>query len=250
MRPRWTTLLPPEHGSWAFLILPLAVGLLRRPSLAGGLLALAVVCAFLIRIPLQRLHGLRRHPDAMVWARTLRPLGILAALAAMLAGASHSVVALGIAGGLLAAMSVPGIWVVRRSVAWELGAAGLFSLQAPMILRLGGASIREAGLVWVFLALFSLPPIFYLRQRLDSKGDLSRIWSSMAIHAAALLLAFCAFWAKLAPLAFLIWASMLAARSLWGISRSWHAGRGRRLGMTEAFVGCVHLGLLVGGGWL
>ena len=250
MRARWTTLLPPEHGSWAFLILPAAVGLLRRPSLAGGFLVLAVVCAFLIRTPLQRLQGLRRHPGAEGWVRVLGPLGVLASLAAMAFGASHIGVSLCIAMGLMIAISVPGVWIVRRSAGWELGAAGLFSLQAPAILRLGGASIHEAALVWIFLALFTLPPILYLRQRLDSKNDLSRIWSSMAVHAAALLLAFGAFLARLAPLAFLIWASLLAARALWGISCQWHAGGGRKLGMMEALVGCVHLGLLVGGGRL
>lgn len=250
MRPRWTTLLPPEHGAWAFLVLPAAVGLLRRPSWAGALLVLAVLCAFLIRVPLQRLRGPRRHPDAEDWVGLLRPLGELAALGAMIAGAAHSAIVIGIGLALVVAVSVPAVWTARRTAAWEMGAAGLFSLQAPAVLVLGGAPLREAALMWGFLTLFTLPPLFYLRQRLDAKTDQNRIRGSMAAHAIALVLVFGAFWMNLAPSAFMIWTGLLAARATWGISRPWRAGSGRRLGMLEALVSAVHLALLARWGYL
>ncbi|HTL99391.1 MAG TPA: YwiC-like family protein [Holophagaceae bacterium] len=250
MRPRWTTLLPPEHGSWAFLALPAAVGLMRRPSFSGGLLALAVLCAFLVRTPLQRLRGPRRHPDAMAWVSLLHPLGSSAALLALFEGSTHPLIAACIGAGLLVAWLVPAVWAVRRSLAWELGAAALLSLQAPAILRLGGATIREASLIWVFLALFTLPPIFYLRQRLDPKAGAARVRSSLATHAGAAALAFGAVWMGWAPLAFLLWAGLLAARAAWGASRGWRAGRGRRLGTAEALVSCIHMALLAGWGRL
>lgn len=250
MRPRWTTLLPAEHGSWAFLGLPVAVGLARRPSMGGGLLALAACCAFLLRTPLQRLRGARRHPDAAAWVALLRPLGSLAALLAMFEAAPHPAISAAIGAGLLAAWSVPALWLVRRTLAWELGALALTSLLAPGILRLGGAPVREAALTWAFLALFTFPPFFYLRQRLDPKASSDRLWNSFIVHAAAVLLAFSAFRMKWAPPALLLWSSLLAVRAAWGASCAWRAGRGRRLGMTEAVVGVIHWALLTGWGRL
>src|SRR6185436_6956547 len=45
--------LPSEHGGWGFLLEPLVLGLLVRPSLAGSLIALAFVFGFLARHPLK-----------------------------------------------------------------------------------------------------------------------------------------------------------------------------------------------------
>ena len=250
MRPRWSTLLPAEHGSWAFLGLPAAVGLARRPSLGGGLLVLAVFCAFLVRTPLQRLRGPRRHPDARAWVGFLRPLGSLAALLAMFEAAPHPAIAAGIGAALLGAWSVPALWRSRRTLSRELGAMLLCSLLAPCVLRLGGAPMGEAALTWAFLVLFTFPPLFYLRQRLDPKAGADRLWSSIAAHTAAVLLAFSAFRMRWAPSAFLLWSGLLAVRAAWGASRGWRAGRGRRLGMTEAFVGVIHWALLTGWGRL
>jgi len=53
-RVRWKSIaLPPEHGSWGFLLEPILLGLLVAPSLAGVMMALAVLGAFLMRHPLK-----------------------------------------------------------------------------------------------------------------------------------------------------------------------------------------------------
>ena len=246
MRPRWTTLLPPEHGAWAFLLLPIAVGLLRRPSLAGGLLALSALSAFLLRVPLERRRGPRFHPDAAAWIRLLRPMAELSALIALFLAWGHLVIVAGIGLGLAVSLLGAEPWKVRRGAAWELGGATGLSLLAPALLRLGGAPLREAAWIWAFLTLFTLPPVLYLRQRLDWKRDPARVRASLAVHGAALLLAAAAFGVRIAPMAFLLWVGLLTARALWGVSRPARAAAGARLGITEACLGAVHIALLAG----
>ena len=250
MRPRWTTLLPPEHGSWAFLLLPVSVGLLRRPSLGGAALGLAALCAFLLRVPMERRGGPRRHPDAEAWIRLLRPLGELSALLAMFLACGHPVIVAGLGLGLVASLIGLEPVKVRRSAAWELGGAAGLSLLAPALLRLGGAPMGEAALVWAFLVLFTLPPLLYLRQRLDRAGDPYRVSASLMAHGAALLIALTAFRLAWAPFAFLLWMALLAARAAWGATRARIAGGGKRLGIFEACVGGVHLALLAAWGRL
>ena len=244
MRPRWTALLPPEHGSWAFLLLPILVGLARRPSLAGALLAISALCAFLLRVPMERRRGVRFHPDAEAWIRLLRPMGELSALFVVFLGWGHWIIAAALSLALGASLLGAKPPKVRRSVAWELGGAALLTLLAPALLRLGGSSLREAAWVWAFLAFFTLPPVLYLRQRLDRTCDPARVRISLAAHGAALLLVSAAFGFRAAPLVFLIWAGLLAARALWGAARPAHPGSGARLGAAEASLGLVHAVLL------
>ena len=52
--------LPAEHGSWGFLLEPIALALLLCPTRAGAWLAVAAACAFLARHPLKLVLGDRR----------------------------------------------------------------------------------------------------------------------------------------------------------------------------------------------
>ena len=46
-------MLPREHGAWAFLLLPIAAGLVTAPSWGGVLVALGALGVFLARGPFQ-----------------------------------------------------------------------------------------------------------------------------------------------------------------------------------------------------
>ena len=244
MRPRWTTLLPAEHGSWAFLALPAALGLARRPSISGAFLILAVLCAFLLRVPLQRASGPWRHPSAAAWISILRPLGLGSALGAMGFGRNHPLVVLGIGLALGAAFAGALDWRSKRTAAWELGAATVLTLQAPALLLLGGASPRESLLLWALLAAFTLPPVLYLRHLLGRGTGSGRMWASLGAHGLALLSVAVVVRLRWAPFAFLAWAALLAARAAWGATRRRPIRRAARLGIAETLVACAHFAWL------
>ena len=53
-RSRWRSVaIPSEHGGWGLTAEPALLGLLVAPSIAGGVLAVAAVVAFLARTPLK-----------------------------------------------------------------------------------------------------------------------------------------------------------------------------------------------------
>lgn len=189
--PPWRTLLPAEHGSWFMLGFPLVLGLLVRPSLPGGLLALAALAVFLARPPLRRVLGGQK--DALQW----RALFLFAALALLL-GAGALVVA-GPRFLIPLALTVPLVAVALRadvaravrSLAVELTAQAAFAGLAAVIVTAGGGAFSQAGFAWLFAALIGGANLAHVRRLLGHAhrlevGKLRRRW--LPVHAMHLML--------------------------------------------------------------
>ncbi|MBP1773743.1 MAG: hypothetical protein H6P99_2906 [Holophagaceae bacterium] len=192
------TLLPAEHGSWFMLGFPMVLGLLLRPSLAGGCLALAALAFFLGRPPLRRV--LTGQQDAA----QRRALLLFAALAA-----AFGLGALRLAGpGFLLPLAcvtpliLVALWAdarrAVRSLAVELAAQGAFAGLAAAMLAAGGAGLMDSGRTWLFVTLVGGANLAHVRRilghahRLDAAELRNRMWPVHGLHllltAASLLL--------------------------------------------------------------
>jgi hypothetical protein len=154
-------LLPAEHGSWAFLVMPLAVGVCagRRWTVASLYLVVAALAAFLVRQPVMRLVKVAtgRAPRAesrahLVWIALLALVGGGHVAGLVLRGFAHVL--------WLAVPAVPvlavWLWLVarrqeRRQVAIEILGAGALALSAPAAAWVGWGTPDPLG--WVLFGL-------------------------------------------------------------------------------------------------
>lgn len=157
----WGPLLPKEHGAYGQIAFPpTAAFLVAGASLAGALLAAAVVCGFLAHEPAQVLLGHRGSRArrelgrrAAAWLGVWAALGAaagLAALALMPAGTRWSV-ASPVAPALLLAIALAR--GTEKSWYGEVAAALAFSCAAVPIAMAGGATARAALAVAIPFAL-------------------------------------------------------------------------------------------------
>jgi hypothetical protein len=239
--------LPTEHGGWAFLAEPMLLGLLVAPSLAGALLALAALAAFLSRQPLRtvlldRRRG-KRHPRTRVAERALS-LGLVVA-ASGLAGA-----ALRTEGPLwlpllliapLAATAVAFDVALRpRALAAELAGALAAGGLAAAIAIAGGWPLAPAFGLWGVLAARAAPSILYVRARLRlERGVAIRRGPPIVAGLLGVLAAAGLAREGLAPWLSVGALGLLALRALHGLSRFRLRMRTWVLGLTEITFGLV-----------
>ena len=173
--------LPAEHGSWIWLLGPLAVGIAAARRLTPDLvpLGLAALAAFLLRQPVtlavKGLSGRRAREDlkpALAW---MAGYSLLAALAlAWLLRAGH---------GRLLALALPGVpvfawhlWLVGRrrergQPGVEIVAAGTLALAAPAAYwTAGGESTGVGWILWLLTWLQAAASIVYIHLRLEQRG--------------------------------------------------------------------------------
>lgn len=184
--------LPPEHGAWAFLLEPIAVGLLISPSVAGGWIAAGAVAAFLARHPL--LLGMRDRRRGKHYPRTAicegLALGYAALAAAALAAAVVSVGAKPLL-PLLAAMPFAAMHFAfdlrhgGRTLAAELAGAIAPAATAAAIMLAAHSSGGVALALWSLLAARAIVSILYVRSTL--RGESRELM--LAAHAAAVAVA-------------------------------------------------------------
>lgn len=201
VRPRgpWRTVaIPSEHGGWGLTGEPILLGLLVAPSLAGALIGVAGVLAFLARTPLKVcLVDRARH---RVLPRTRRA-GVVASLEgaviALLVVAAASVSPHGFLWPAVVAAPLVGLelWFDMRSrsrrLAPELsGAAGIAAL-APMVALAGGANPSLAVAMWLVLAARAVTSIPWVRRQvlaLHGRADAEppqMLWDVAAVALAA-----------------------------------------------------------------
>lgn len=167
-----TVALPSEHGGWGLTLEPVVLGLLVAPSLAGALLGLAALTAFLARTPAKVAlgdHWRHRRP-----ART--------AVAERVAGVEAIVLA-GLVAGAVATASGP-FWAPlacaapliavelwfdvrargRRLVPELAGAVGISSVAAAVALADGRCAALSFGL-WLVLAARVVTSIPFVREQ-------------------------------------------------------------------------------------
>ena len=185
--PRTRSLWPREHGAYVQLLVPLATALgATRPTLAGGLIALGAVLAFLASEPLRVVLGDRGpRMRAQAGARARVRLGWLVVVAVLAGGLGLGLapVALPIAG--LIAIPIAIVVVLSRQgavhtvVGESLAAVALAGAAAPVAVA-GGLSPRGALVIWGAWSLgyatsvIAVHHVIARHQRASSLADVPR----------------------------------------------------------------------------
>jgi hypothetical protein len=247
--------LPIEHGGWSFLAEPIALGLLVAPSGAGVAIAVATVAAFLVR-----------HPGRLFW-KNRRRLGVspryVAARSFALGYALIAVGAMAIAGAtaglrplipfLLATpfFALFAAYDVRheaRRLLPELLAPAAVAVSAPAILLAGGGSDLTAFVIWLLLAMRSIPTVLYVRARLrQEKGRPRSAVAPNLAHATAVGAGGGLSAAGLAPVTAVAALVVLALRAALGLSRFHRPAAPKTIGLSEIAYGALFVLLTAAG---
>ena len=244
--------LPREHGTWAMLLVPWAVGcgVAHRLGAPELLLLVAIVLLFLAHN--QLLAGLRlgfaATPDPAAAARVRRRLLRLAAAAAvalaplLVVWRLTGLLALGaVALGPAAASALLVRSKLDRGVAGQILAAATLALSAPAAHYVAvGAWTRVAGALWALCFLFFLGAVSYVQLRIDALRERSGfdalrarvVFARRALVLDVLIVA--AAWGVLRLGALSPWALVAfapaAVQTVAGVARLQHPARLKRLG--------------------
>jgi len=237
--------LPTEHGGWGFLLEPLVLGLLVRPSMAGGFIALAAFFGFLTRQPMKyALQDALRHKS---YPRTrycwMLAGGYAIAAAAMLIVAMATGPLLFIVPfGLVAPLAVTVVLYDAnnrsRSPFPEFAGAAAMSSSAAAVAIAGGMRLLPAFALSGLILARSLPSIAYVRTLLQrAHGKTAASWPALALHVVA---AFAV--ATFAPLLAVVARVVLLARATWGLAHP--PARAKTIGWAEVVFGAITVGLI------
>ena len=241
--------MPVEHGGWSLLLEPIVLALVVLPSAAGVLVALAAVCAFLIRQPLSlavRDHRRnRRFPRTAVCERLvlLFAAGIVATLLWP---------ALDTGGGVLLPMLLAspllGIVVlydlrttIGRALIPEIAAATMVGAAGASIILAGQGSALAAYALWAVAACRAVPAIIHVRTSLG-RGSLAL---SLIVHVAAVLATTALYSVGVLPIAAVFAMLVLLGRALFGIKLRQVSPK--RLGLTELALGVLTVAIVAAG---
>ncbi|MEK6649515.1 MAG: YwiC-like family protein [Bacteroidota bacterium] len=195
-----------EHGSWAVLAVPLAVGTASSVQVRWehAALAIAAMAAFLshvpIRVILEHVAGRRRDDALLRGARWWAPIlvGVALALTSVLVlrGATFLLSCVLIGGATLAVRSTLQRSGKRSSLGDLFAVAGL-SLGAPAAFALGSRGMKDSAFIlWVEMFLFFGCTVVYVHmkiraaaQKLHAFSVRDRIqfgWVTLAYHVAVM----------------------------------------------------------------
>jgi hypothetical protein len=184
--------VPVEHGGWGFLLEPLVLALFVAPSVAGVLLALAAVGAFLTRHPLKlavRDLSLRKsYPRTRVCLLLAAGYGC-ATLA--LAGSALTFTQSGMVLLFPLVLAVPlaalQFWYDvqnrTRELVSELSGAIAAGAGGAVCVLAGSGSWQLAAMVWLLMMLRAAPSVLYVRALVRHAGHVPQLLA----HAAALV---------------------------------------------------------------
>ena len=242
-------LLPKEHGSWSLAFEPVVLGLLVASSAAGGALAAAVAAGFFTRRPLKLAVTLPASDPRRAVAGWLALTGAVLALAALGFAAS-------LGGGralwpllLAAPFGAAFLWFdlrnEMREAEAELAGSIAFALTPATFATLGGwapgPALALAGLTFARGVPTVLMVRTYLRIR---KGEAVAWFPPLAAGTAALLLVGGLWREQLVPPAAVVLGAILWLRGAWLVSAFRPAWPARQVGILEAVLGTVHVGVL------
>lgn len=243
--------LPKEHGSWSLALEPVALGLLVAPSPAGAALAVAAISGFFLRRPLKTWS---RDQDDERW-KTARASGfilvIIAAVGLSLAAKIGGVERLwpllpaALAGLVFA-------WCDSRNEAREGAAeaagAAAFGLLPAAFASLAGWSGTAALALASVMLVRSVPTVLTVRTnlRMKKRQDVS-IAPALLAAGLGLALCVCLVSLRLAPWTAVLFAAVLAGRSVWLLC--WRPPMAARtIGLIEATLGGLMV-LTLAGSW-
>jgi hypothetical protein len=176
---RWSVALPSDHGSWVFIVSPLAIGLAAggRMPIPALYLIIAVFAGFLVRQPittgikvLSRRRSKKYLPAAVFWTATYASIGLVHVVGLVLRGF-----------GYLLYLAIPGmlvfIWYLalvaqrkERRLIVEVLATGVLALSAPAGLWAGvGRPVPIGWLLWLLVWMQGIASILHVYARLEQR---------------------------------------------------------------------------------
>jgi hypothetical protein len=227
--------LPTEHGGWGILLEPVALGLLVAPSLAGLMIAVAALLAFLARQPLKLAmqDGLRRrvYPRTSwccLFAVTYATFASLFFALALAGGGWHVAIPFAAVSPLALVMLLHDARNRSRGAVPEIAGAIAMASIAAAIPIAAGRSLSLAGTMMALILLRSIPSIVFVRALL---GRGSKVLS-LVLHACAVGIA-----AVIASPLAVVACVVLFLRALWGVTHA--VPRAKTIGWREIAYGAV-----------
>lgn len=244
--------LPIEHGSWGFLLEPIAAGLAIAFSASGIYVVLAVVGTFLARRPFQILVMQRRVRSVNTPAFKFLAAYSLIALAGftglIVTAAAPVFVPFAIALPIAVFQLYTEITQRGRQLTAELAGAVIMPSSAAAMIFAAGGTLVQAGTIWLFFIARFVPSILYVRNRLNlEKGKQSSFYVPAALHLFALISVTVLANTSYLPLLTIPAFAVLLARSFIGLSSFRRRVKAMKIGVLEIIYGLiVVLSLIVG----
>ncbi|MBI2498210.1 MAG: YwiC-like family protein [Opitutae bacterium] len=242
-------LLPKEHGSWSLAFEPVVLALLVAPSGTGAALAATVAGGFFTRRPLKLACTLPASDLRRASAAGLALAGAALALAALAVTA--------VIGGwrglwpllLAAPFGAAFLWFdlrnEMREAEAELAGSIAFALTPAAFATVAGwAPAPALALAGIMLAR-SVPTVLIVRAYLRiNKGQAAAWFPPLAAATLALLLIVALGGRQLVPPAAAVLGVVFWLRGCWLVTSLRPAWTARRVGVLEAVLGTVHVGVL------
>jgi hypothetical protein len=234
-------IVPPEHGGWAFLLEPLALGLLVAPSISGVWLALAAAAVFMVRQPLKQAladrRGGKRYPRTALAERFAAGFALLALVAlvpAVFAARAPFWPPILLAAPVALLQAYFDMRRRSRQVAAELAGALAIGAAGAAITLAGGFALPAALALWALLGLRAVASILYVRARLRlERGEPPHALQARAVQVGALAAGCLLVYAGLLPWPAALLLALLAARAFWGLSPFRRPARAAIIGVQE-----------------
>lgn len=189
--------VPSEHGGWGLTAEPIMLGLLLAPSIAGVLLGLAGVLAFLARTPLKIVlvdASRHRSMDRTALARCVVAVELVVVLALVVGAFVTASTAFWIPALVAAPLVGLELWFDMRSrsrrLAPELaGSVGIASLAAIIVIAGDGSATLAVG-AWLVLAARSITSIPFVRRQVAAlHGRVIDAWTIVVSDIVAVIVA-------------------------------------------------------------
>lgn len=250
---RWRSVaLPPEHGSWGFLLEPILLGLLSAPSWGGGGIALGMFGLFLLRwsskvwLTSRRQKRIERSQLALRFCLFyVLLMGVGFGVALWLSGLQPLLFLL-----LAVPFGVLFAWYdwQNQSRSWQAELLGpvTFAVTAVSVALAGGLSVGVALSLWLLLICRAVPSVLYVRARIRlEKGKAYQFRLVQVSHLGALIVIAIGWgWGWFSALTLAVFA-LLGMRAVVGLSEYRREVSIKLIGMAELFWG-VLLVLVVG----
>jgi hypothetical protein len=242
-------LLPKEHGSWSLAFEPVGLALLVAPSGAGAALAAAVAAGFFTRRPLKLACTLPAADPRRATAGWLAVVGTTLTGAALLGCA--------ILGGwrdlwpllLAVPFGAAFLWFdlrnEMREAEAELAGSIAFALTPAAFAILAGWTPAPALALAGLTLARSVPTVLVVRTYLRlGKGQPAGVLTSLIGSTLALLVVAALGWARLVPFAAVALGLVFWLRGCWLVTAFRPAWTARRVGLLEAVLGALQVGVL------
>ena len=264
MRPKSTpkvklarTILPQQHGGWAFVLNPILLAMLVKPSLWGFLLGVAAVSAFLVHQPFKLWwkdyrvgRSIPRTPIARNFMLIYAGVALVAFFAVLLNSDLNFMLPLAMAFPLAMLQLTYDAMGRGREMLPEMTGAIALAAVGPAMIYLGGATMPDAMVLWLLLVYWAVASILYVRVRLrlerNKAGDYDFHYVGLMHGLGAVLIASAVYSESMSIFALLA-ALVLCGRAAWGLSPYRRPVKAIKVGIFEVIYGLAYTLLLAAG---